>query len=177
MSNQNMINSTSMPPQEVPAMPPGSKGLMDAGIKMQQQQTANQMSLIGQGKTGGSKRRHMRGGVVVQVPPVPAGTPNGGATGDSYKGLTTLSQQQSSQAVFDNAQTPSQTAGLAAQQQAQYSGKAGGSRRGKKSGSRRGKRGGSWPVWGCMSGGTRRRKRCKCKRSKSKNNRSKRHRH
>ena len=36
MSNQNMINSTSMPPQEVPAMPPGSKGLMDAGIKMLQ---------------------------------------------------------------------------------------------------------------------------------------------
>lgn len=175
MSNQNMINSTSMPPQEVPAMPPGSKGPMDAGIKMQQQQTTNQMFLIGQGKTGGSRRRHMRGGVVVQVPPVPTGTPNSGATGDSYKGLTTLSQQQSSQAVFDNAQTPSQTAGLAAQQQAQYSGKTGGSRRGKRG--KRGKRGGSWPVWGCMSGGTRRRKRCKCKRSKSKNNRSKRHRH
>ena len=40
MSNPPMIKSTAMPQQTVIAMPPGSKGPMDAGIKMQQQQTS-----------------------------------------------------------------------------------------------------------------------------------------
>jgi len=170
MSNQNIIQSTSMPRQEIPAMPPGSKSLMDAGIKMQQQQDANQMALIG--KSGGSRykrrrsrskknrrsRRFIMGGSVIQVPPVPTGTPNASATGSNYKGLTELTEQQASQSVFDTAQTPAQTASIAAQQQT-----------GKSGGSRKGKRGGSWPVWGCMSGGSKkRRKNCKCKRNKSK---------
>lgn len=159
MSNQpNMIPST-MPLQVVPAMPPGSTSPMSAGIKLQQQQTNEHMALIGQGKNGGSKRRRLRGGAegppVVQVPAVPTGTVNSQATGGNYKELTALSQQQASQSVYDTARTPGQTAGIAAQQQALYSGKTGGS-----------KRGGSWPVWGCLSGGKKSKRRkmsYKCK--------------
>jgi hypothetical protein len=148
-------------------MPPGSKGPMDAGVKMQQQQTASQMALIGGRKIRGSRRNCMRGGAtpVVQVPPVSAGAVNPQATQSNYTDLTQLAQMQSSQAAFDNAKTPEQTAGIAAQQQALYSGKTGGSS----------KRGGSWPVWGCLSGGKKSRK-CrsrgrKCRKSKSRKNR------
>ena len=157
--NSPMIKSTAMPQQTVTAMPPGSKGPMDAGLKMQQQQTSGQMALIG--KSGGSKRRRRRfkGGAwttapVVQVPPVAAGAANQDATAASFKSLTALSQQQAGQAVFDSAKTPSQTAALQTQQQALY--KSGGSKSKKrgKNGKRgkRGKRGGS-VKWGCYSGG------------------------
>jgi hypothetical protein len=153
MGTQNMIKSTAMPQQTVTAMPPGSKGPMDAGLKMQQQQTSGQMALIG--KSGGSKRRRRRfkGGAlttapVVQVPPVAAGAANQDATAASFKSLTALSQQQAGQAVFDSAKTPSQTAALQTQQQALY--KSGGSKSKKRG--KRGKRGGS-VKWGCYSGG------------------------
>ena len=150
--NSPMIKSTAMPQQTVTAMPPGSKGPMDAGLKMQQQQTSGQMALIG--KSGGSKRRRRRfkGGTttapVVQVPPVAAGAANQDATAASFKSLTALSQQQAGQAVFDSAKTPSQTAALQTQQQALY--KSGGSKSKKRG--KRGKRGGS-VKWGCYSGG------------------------
>ena len=141
MSNQpNMIQSNAMPQQVLTTMPPGSKGPMDAGVKMQQQQTDNQMALIG--KKGGSRyRSKYNGGAapVVQVPPVTAGVPHSSQTGDNYKGLTELAQQQQTQAVFDKAQNPGDTAALQAQQQAMYKGG--------------NKRGGSWPKWGCLSGG------------------------
>ena len=154
--NSPMIKSTAMPQQTVTAMPPGSKGPMDAGLKMQQQQTSGQMALIG--KSGGSKRRRRRfkGGSttapVIQVPPVAAGAANQDATAASFKSLTALSQQQAGQAVFDSAKTPSQTAALQTQQQALY--KSGGSKSKSKSKKRgkRGKRGGS-VKWGCYSGG------------------------
>jgi|688.fasta_scaffold08960_9 hypothetical protein len=175
MSNQQIIQSNAMPEQVLTTMPPGSKGPMDAGVKMQQQQTASQMALIGGRKIRGSRRncmskymsKFMRGGAtpVVQVPPVSAGAVNPQATQSNYTDLTQLAQMQSSQAAFDNAKTPEQTAGIAAQQQALYSGKTGGSS----------KRGGSWPVWGCLSGGKKSRK-CrsrgrKCRKSKSRKNR------
>jgi hypothetical protein len=157
MCTQNMIKST-MPQQQVGALPSGSKGPMDAGLKMQQQQTASQMALIG--KSGGSKRRRRRfkGGAttasstapVVQVPPVQAGVANQDATAASFKSLTALSQQQAGQAVFDSAKTPSQTAALQTQQQALY--KSGGSKSKSKKKGKRGKRGGS-VKWGCYSGG------------------------
>ena len=152
--NSPMIKSTAMPQQTVTAMPPGSKGPMDAGLKMQQQQTSGQMALIG--KSGGSKRRRRRfkGGAttapVVQVPPVAAGAANQDATAASFKSLTALSQQQAGQAVFDSAKTPSQTAALQTQQQALY--KSGGSKSKSKKRGKRGKRGGS-AKWGCYSGG------------------------
>jgi hypothetical protein len=179
MSNQpTMIQSTAMPTQVLPTMPPGSKGIMDAGVKQQQIQTQSQMALIG--KTGGSKqmkggkhRAYMMGGnaPVVQVPPVPSGTVNPQATGVNYKGLTELAQQQAGQAVYDTAKTPAQTASIAAQQQAVYNGKTGGSRKYK--------RGGSWPKWGCLSGGkkSRRKSRKSCKRGVKRNKKTKRHHH
>lgn len=153
--NSPMIKSSAMPQQTVTAMPPGSKGPMDAGLKMQQQQTSGQMALIG--KSGGSKRRRRRfkGGAttapVVQVPPVAAGAANQDATAASFKSLTALSQQQAGQAVFDSAKTPSQTAALQTQQQALY--KSGGSKSKSKKRGKNGKRGGSSVKWGCYSGG------------------------
>ena len=154
--NPPMIKSTAMPQQTVATIPPGSKGPMDAGLKMQQQQTAGQMALIG--KSGGSKRRRRRfkGGAltttpVVQVPPVQAGVANQSATAASFKSLTALSQQQAGQAVFDSAKTPSQTAALQTQQQALY--KSGGSKSKSKKRGKNGKRGGSSVKWGCYSGG------------------------
>ena len=180
MSNQsNMIQSTAMPPQVVPTMPAGATSPMSAGVKLQEQQNASQMALIGQGKSGGSKRRRSmkRGGAaVVQVPPVPSGTVNPQATSGNYQALTTLSQNQQTQAVYDTATTPAQTAAIQQQQNAMYQGGS----------SRRGKRGGSWPVWGCFSGGKKSRRRtgrksCKCKKckkcKKGNNKRTKRHRH
>jgi hypothetical protein len=170
MSNPSMIKSTAMPQQTVTAMPPGSKGPMDAGIKMQQQQTDSQMALVG--KSGGSKRRKRRfkGGAttaapVVLVPPVQSGAANPDATAASYKSLTALSQQQAGQAVFDSAKDPSQTAALQAQQQALY--KSGGS---KSKSKKRGKRGGS-VKWGCYSGGSKKRRKSR------KSRRTKRYRH
>jgi hypothetical protein len=175
MSNQQIIQSDAMPQQVLTTMPPGSRGPMDAGVKMQQQQTASQMALIGGRKIRGSRRncmskfmsKFMRGGVapVVQVPPVSAGAVNPQATQANYTDLTKLTQMQAGQAAFDNAKTPEQTAEIAAQQQALYSGKTGGSS----------KRGGSWPVWGCLSGGKKSRK-CrsrgrKGRKSKSRKNR------
>ena len=158
-----------MPQQTVTAMPPGSKGPMDAGSKMQQQQTDRQMALVG--KSGGSKRRRRRrfkGGAtstpVVQVPPVQPGAANPDATAASYKSLTALSQQQSNQSTFDSAKDPSQTAALQAQQQALY--KSGGSKYKSKSK----KRGGS-VKWGCYSGGSKKRRKSR------KSRRTKRHRY
>ena len=40
MSNPPTTQTNAMPKQVLTTMPPGSKGPMDAGIKMQQQQTA-----------------------------------------------------------------------------------------------------------------------------------------
>ena len=177
MNNQPIMKqSTAMPAQVVSAMPAGATSPMSAGVKLQEQQNANQMALIGQGKSGGSKkrRRMMGGAVVVQVPPVPSGIVNKDATGGNYQALTTLAQKQQTQAVYDTAQTPAQTAAIQQQQNVMYKGGS----------SRRGKRGGSWPVWGCFSGGKKSRRRgrgrrgrksCKCK--KGKNKRTKRHRH
>jgi len=155
MSNSQPIKSP-MPEQVLPTMLPGARGPMDNGVKMQQQQTDSQMALIGETKAGGSKhkrnKRKMIGGEApqVSVPPVPAGSVNPQATGENYKGLTQLAQQQQTNSTFDNAKTPSDTAALQSQQQSVYSGKGGSKKRMNK---RVTKRGGSWPKWGCLSGG------------------------
>ena len=157
MSNQPTNQPNGMPEQVLSTMPPGSKGPMDAGIKMQQQQTAEHMALIG--KTGGSKRK-MRGGTttpVATVPPVSSSAVNKGETQANFTDLTNLALQQQTGATFDNAKTPSDTAALQAQQQAVYSG-TGGSY----------KKGGSWPVWGCLSGGKQYRKSRKSRKGKRK---------
>ena len=131
MNSNQIVPPNAMPVQQLPTYPPGATSPMNAGLKLQQQQTANQMALIG--SSGGSlkrsyraKRRHKkysRGGAAqVQVPPVPAGTVNPQMTGNNYTQLTKLAESQSSQAVFDNARTPAQTAAIATQQKSMYSG-------------------------------------------------------
>jgi hypothetical protein len=131
MSN-NIIKAdvTGMPPQQVPSFPKGSTGIMNAGLRNTQAQTQQQMALIG--KSGGKR---MKGGTPqVQVPVVPNGTPNGGATSANYKALTQLSLDGKIKSAYDGATTPTQTAQIKADQQALY--KVGGK-------GRRSKRGGS----------------------------------
>jgi hypothetical protein len=162
MSNPQTIKSP-LGEQVLPTMLPGARGPMDNGVKMQQQQTDSQMALIGETKAGGKKRK-MRGGEApvapqVQVAAVPAGAVNPQATGENYKGLTQLAQQQQTNATFDNAKTPSETAALQSQQQSLYSGKGGSKKRmNKRMTKRMNKKGGSWPKWGCLSGGKQSRK-------------------
>jgi hypothetical protein len=131
-----------MPPQEVPAMPPGATSIYSAGLLKGQAQTDSQMALIG--KSGGRRRhkthrRKTRGGSapVVQVPAPPAGTLNPTQTANNYKDITQLAQLQSQQAVYDSAKTPSQTASIAASQNALYSGKGGRKSRNRKSKNRK----------------------------------------
>lgn len=174
-TSTNIVNTGAMPSQDISPMPAGATSPMNAGFLKQQAQIDQQTALIGNGKSGGSKRKQTKrdkliGGTVVKVPTVPPGAVDHQATGGNYKALTTLSQNIQTQSAFDQAKTPAQTAGIAAQQQSLYKG----------GNYRRGKRGGSWPVWGCLSGGKKSRKRrgkrsCKCK--KGNNKRTKRHHH
>jgi hypothetical protein len=135
-----IIQPDAMPPQEVPAMPPGATSIYSAGLLKGQAQTDSQMALIG--KSGGRRthkhrthKRKTRGGSapVVQVPSPPAGTLNPTQTANNYKDITQLAQLQSQQAVYDSAKTPAQTASIAANQNALYSGKGGGRSRNKRS--------------------------------------------
>uniref|UniRef100_A0A6C0KMA0 Uncharacterized protein n=1 Tax=viral metagenome TaxID=1070528 RepID=A0A6C0KMA0_9ZZZZ len=151
MSIQPFTQSTAMPAQKFTPLPPGANSPMSAGIITQQNQAKNQMTLIG----AGLKRRIRGGGAqMVQVPPVPSGAPNSSLTGSNYKDLTQLAQNQQSQAVYDKAQNPDDTALI--QQQTLSGGSL---------------RGGYWPKWECLSGG-RKSRNCKklrnCKK-KSKN--------
>ena len=132
MSIQPFTQSTAMPAQKFPPLPPGANSPMSAGIISQQNQAKNQMNLVG----AGLKRRIRGGAQMVEVPPVPTSAPNSSLTGSNYKDLTQLAQNQQSQAVYDKAQSPSDTALI------QQKSLSGGSFRG-----------GSWPKWECLSGG------------------------
>jgi hypothetical protein len=117
----NVIQPTSMPPQQVPPLPPGATSIYNAGLIKGQEQTNSQMTLIG--KSGGRRMNYRRGGApLVQVPSPPAGTLNPELTSSNYKDLTQLSQLQSQQAVYDNAKTPAQTANISTTQNALYKG-------------------------------------------------------
>jgi hypothetical protein len=172
-----IISSSAMPEQKLPPYPDGANSPMTAGIIAQQQNAELQNA---RNKIGGSKyrktkhnKRKYKGGAtpVVQVPAVPSGTVNQGATNSNYKDITSLAQQQQTDMIFDSAQKPSDTALLSAKQQALYSGKTGGSKRNrmtykrnhnKKQTNKRHvykRKGGSYPVWGCLSGGRKRTKR------------------
>ncbi len=108
----NIIQSSAMPQQQIPPLPPGATSIYNAGLIKSQEQINNQMALIG--KTGGAP--------VVQVPSPPAGTLNPGLTSANYKDLTQLAQLQSQQAIYDSAKTPEQTARISATQNALYKG-------------------------------------------------------
>ena len=132
----NVKQATAMPAQTMQSYPPGAYSMMTAGPALQQQQATAQQNLI---KTsGGRRRKHRRslrgGNGMVAVPPVPVSAPDPDYTRANYTALTNLAEVGASQAVFDTAQTPADTAAIATQ--------TGGS-----------KKGGSWPMWSCLSGG------------------------
>ena len=122
-----MVSNSAMPTQELIPYPPGATSPMTAGIITQNKQAELQNSLTKGGFK--KKRRCMRGGAVatnaspvVQVPSVPSGTVNPDATGANYKAISELAQQQATDAVYDKAQTPGDTALIQQQQQQQYKG-------------------------------------------------------
>lgn len=169
MSN-NIIQSDAMPKQTISPLAPGATSPGNSALMASKLQTQQQMALIGESKNGGSKKykgsKKYRGGSppVVQVPPVSSGTVNPQQTASNYTGLTKLAQEQQTQAVFDNAKNPGDTAALQAQQQAMY--KSGGSKK------RTNKKGGSWPKWGCLSGGKKSKRRTNQNKRTKQNKRS-----
>ena len=126
MGNQTNIVPSALPPQETKPYANGGNSPMSAGLATSQQQTNDQMALIG--KSGGAIRkkskRYMRGGVapVSEVAPVPPGSPNPEATGASYTQLAGLANSANNNATYDNATSPSDTAKLQQQQQSMYKG-------------------------------------------------------
>lgn len=116
----NIITSSSMPKQEVPPYPSGANSPMTAGIKLQQQQTANQMALIG--SSGGSKRWKKGGSPQVLVPPVSSGAVNPQQTQDLFAKITSVAETEKVNSSFDNTKTQAQVANVASQQEALYKG-------------------------------------------------------
>lgn len=149
MGNPTNMIPSALPPYETKPYPNGGNSPMSAGLASSQQQTINQMALIG--KSGGSKhkikrrtnRRYMKGGVssqsqpVSQVTPIPPGSVNPNETTASYTQLAQLANSANTNATYDTAKTPAQTAQLQQQQQNIYNGK-GGSKKYRKS--RKGKK-------------------------------------
>lgn len=110
-----IISSNAMPKQEIPPYPNGANSPMTAGIKLQQQQTDNQMALIGS-----------KGGAVqVLVPPVTSGVVNPQQTQISFQKITNLAEVSKNDASFDTAKTQSEVASINAKQQMTYNGNGG----------------------------------------------------
>ena len=122
-----LSTNSAMPQQYLKPYPPGATSYMNAGIVTQNNQAELQNALT----TGGFKQKHriIKGGAVatnaspvVLVPSVPSGTVNPDATGENYKLISILAQQQAGDAIYDTAQTSVDTASLQQQQQQQYKG-------------------------------------------------------
>ena len=120
-----LSTNSAMPQQYLKPYPPGATSYMNAGIVTQNNQAELQNALT----TGGFKQKHriIKGGAVatnaspvVLVPSVPSGTVNPDATGENYKAISILAQQQAGDAIYDTAQTSGDTALI--QQQQQYKG-------------------------------------------------------
>ena len=138
-----LSTNSAMPRQDLKPYPPGATSPMTAGIVTQNNQAELQNSLIGKGGT--KKYRIMRGGAVasnaspvVLVPSVPSGTVSPEATGENYKLISELAQQQAADSTYDNAKTSGDTALLQQQQEQQYKG---GRKRRKSKKSRKSKKG------------------------------------
>jgi hypothetical protein len=102
MTNQpNIVSAKAMPPQTIIPLATGATSPMSSAQIQQQQAVQKQMSLIG--KTGGSKRRKMKGGTTfIQVPPVQPGTPNYTQNTNTMKQITQVASIQQEQAKFDS---------------------------------------------------------------------------
>ena len=123
-----LSTNSAMPRQDFKPYPGGANSPMTAGIVTQNNQAELQNSLIGKGGTK-KKYRIMRGGAVasnaspvVLVPSVPSGTVSPEATGENYKLISELAQQQAADSTYDNAKTSGDTALLQQQQEQQYKG-------------------------------------------------------
>lgn len=182
MSSQpRVVQTGALPPNNIQPLEPGSPNVFQSAIQKSNNQTASQMALI-----GGRKKRY-RGGAaplspapaqppVVQVAAAPSYAVNKSATNDINTQIAGLAVSNQNNAAFDGTVNgnPGDTAVIAAQQQATYTGK-GGSKSKSKS-KKHLKKGGSWPVWGCLSGGKKSRKSRRSRRRKTRKH-MKRHRH
>jgi hypothetical protein len=181
MSSQSrVVELGALPPNKIEPLEPGAKNFMESAIIKQN----NQSNL--QNKLGGRKKRKscLRGGAlllssspaVVEVTPTPSSAPNQQATTNNNTEILKLAVANQNSAAYDKLATngnPGDTARIAAEQQATYTGK-GGSIKRRRTASKS-KKGGSWPVWGCLSGG---KKSIKTRRSRRKTRKHmKRHRH
>ena len=116
----NLSNKSAMPPQDFKPYPPGANSIRTAAIITQNNQQELQNALTNNTK-GGFKQKHriIKGGAtspttnaspVILVPSVPSGTVNPDATGENYKAISILAQQQAADAIYDTAQTSGDTA-------------------------------------------------------------------
>ena len=155
MNNNRVVNTGSLPPQKVSALPVGANNIYQAGMITAEKDAASQNQLI-----GGTKRRKKRknsrykGGAsqaVIHAPSVPsyaAPGPQG-----NYTELAKLGLNVQNAGVYDTTKSQSQVAGISTEQNNTYNGK-----------------GGSSVHWGCLSGGkkSKRKRSYKCKKSRCK---------
>jgi len=152
MSSQSRVIQTgALPPNTTNPLPPGANNIYTAGIIKQNEQNVNQNTLVGNKQSGGKKL--FKGGTqppVVQVAATPSYAVNKTQTNDINTQIAELAVTNQNNSIFDQTVNGNQsdTAKLAAEQQAIYSGKGGAKRRLSQY-----KKGGAWPIWGCYSGG------------------------
>ena len=144
--------NTAMPQFTQKPIPGGS--IYTAGVVAQKTQAEQQSALVGSQK-GGIKKYRLKGGdATVAVPQPPSYAVDKSGTIANNKALTELAVGTQNNAAYDSASSPSDTAKIAAAQQAAIQGKTGGSKKRRVTHKKMSnKRGGSWPNWGCLSGG------------------------
>jgi hypothetical protein len=149
MNNNRVVDTGSIPPQKVPALPVGANNIYQAGMITAQKDAASLNQLIGgKKKHKKNKKYRYKGGssqAVILAPSVPSYAAPG--TQGNYTALAKLGLDVQNAGVYDTTKTQSQVAGISTEQNKIYNGK-----------------GGSSVHWGCLSGG----KKSKCNKSKKK---------
>lgn len=104
--------------QDIMPLPPGAKGIMNAGFIKAEQQSQMQNSLINS-VSGGSRSKKWKGGAGSYiVPQAPSYSLNPTFTNSTYKALTELAVNQQAQSAYDSCVGlgPSCTASILKQQ-------------------------------------------------------------
>jgi len=179
MSSKIIVQTDALPQNTVKPFPGGANNIYTAGLVTQNNQNLKQNTLVG--KQSGGKKRYRGGAVplsptpVVQVQAAPSYAVNKDVTNDINTKIAGLAVSNQNNAAFDGTVNgnPSDTARIAAQQQATYTGKGGSIKRRTTSKS---KKGGSWTVWGCLSGGKKSRKSRRSRRRKTRKHMKRHHR-
>jgi hypothetical protein len=161
MNNQRVVQTNSLPPNNVTPLEPGASNIFQSASLKSTNQNQLQSKLTNQ--SGGTRRRLLRGGgsvPVISVTPAPSYAVNKDATNANNMQLSQLANTVGAQSALDGTVggTQAQAAAISTKQQAIYNGSGGYYRRNKK--------GGSWHKWSCLSGGKRTKKYKKCKRCK-----------